>query len=78
LPCGARLLATQRNGRYVNALFRLTDRPGSRCDAPGATARTDFLIEDGRIAEWIRAPDRPGDPERAPRRPRSPDPGPVV
>ena len=61
LPCGARLLRAERDGRYVNALFRLTMRPGARCDAPGATARTDFVIRRGKITEWRRAPDEPGD-----------------
>ena len=65
LPCGAKLISASRDGRYVNALFRLTDRPGpggGDCgSAAGQTARTDFLIADGRIVEWIRAPDQPGD-----------------
>jgi len=61
LPCGAQLLRAERDGRYVNALFRLTSRPGARCDAPGATARTAFVIRRGKIAEWRRAPDQPGD-----------------
>ena len=61
LPCGARLLRAERDGRYVNALFRLTERPGATCDAPGGTARTAFLIRDGKIVEWRRTPDKPGD-----------------
>jgi hypothetical protein len=61
LPCGARLLRAERDGRYVNALFRLTMRPGATCDAPGKTARTDFVIRRGKIVEWRRAPDEPGD-----------------
>ena len=61
LPCGAQFLSAVREGPYVNALFRLTDRPGATCDAPGATARTAFLIRRGKIKEWRRAPDEPGD-----------------
>jgi len=66
LPCGAKLVSTDQRGRYVNALFRLTGRSGpggsSSCGgAQGQTARTNFLIADGRIIEWIRAPDDPGD-----------------
>ncbi|MGA9857619.1 MAG: hypothetical protein WBQ18_07125 [Solirubrobacteraceae bacterium] len=66
LPCGARLLAVQLRGRYVNALFRLTNRPGpggtGGCGSgTGQTARTDFLIRRGRIVQWLRAPDQPGD-----------------
>jgi hypothetical protein len=65
LPCGALLLSTDQRGRYVNALFRLTGRPGpggSTCGTgAGQTARTNFVITGRRIVEWIRAPDDPGD-----------------
>ena len=65
LPCGAKFVSAQRRGPYVNALFRLTGRPGpggSNCGTGlGLTARTDFLIRHGRIVDWIRAPDQPGD-----------------
>jgi len=65
LPCGARFLSADQRGRYVNALFRLTGRPGlggSSCGTGvGETARTNFVIIDGRIVEWLRAPDDPGD-----------------
>ena len=90
LPCGAQLVSTRRLGRYVNALFRLTDRPGrgggGGCGAGfGETARTNFVIVQGKIAEWLRAPDQPGDngtprgapgpetaPPTAPRTPTTP------
>ncbi len=65
LSCGAVLLATDLRGRYVNALFRLTDRggPGGGCGAGvGQTARTNFVIARGRIVQWLRAPADPGDP----------------
>jgi len=65
LPCGAQLISTNQRGRYVNALFRLTNRSGAGgggCGAgAGQTARTNFLIKRGRIVEWIRAPSEPGD-----------------
>ncbi len=66
LPCGAWFVSAHREGRYVNALFRLTNRSGpggeQGCGAgTGQTARTDFLIRGGRIVQWIRAPDEPGD-----------------
>jgi hypothetical protein len=82
LPCGARLITTDRRGRYVNALFRLTERPGpggTDCgDGAGTTARTNFVIAHGRIVEWLRAPDDPGDngSSRAPQAP-TPSPSPV-
>jgi hypothetical protein len=70
LPCGARFISADQRGRYVNALFRLTGRAGpggSSCDTgAGQTARTNFLIVGGRIVEWIRAPDDPGDNGSAP------------
>jgi hypothetical protein len=70
LPCGARLISTDRRGRYVNALFALTGRPGpggSRCGGGvGTTARTNFVISGGRIVKWIRAPSEPGDRGAAP------------
>lgn len=66
LPCGARLLAVSARGRYLDALFRLTNRPGpggsQGCGSgTGQTARTDFLIRNGHIVQWLRAPDEPGD-----------------
>jgi hypothetical protein len=65
LPCGAQLISTDQRGGYVNALFRLTGRPGlggTDCGGVvGATARTNFVISHGRIVEWLRAPSDPGD-----------------
>lgn len=66
LPCGAQFISADQRGRFVNALFRLTDRPGpgggGGCGAGlGQTARTNFVITGGRIVHWIRAPDDPGD-----------------
>jgi hypothetical protein len=65
LPCGARFVSADQRGRYVNALFRLTGRSGpggTDCGGSvGTTARTNFLIAHGRIVEWLRAPDDPGD-----------------
>jgi hypothetical protein len=80
LPCGAQFVSADRRGRYVNALFRLTGRPGpggSDCGGGvGQTARTNFVINQGRIVEWIRAPDDPGDNGGSPRQP-SPAPAPA-
>lgn len=86
LPCGARLISADQRGRFVNALFRLTGRSGlggSNCGGvTGVTARTNFVIAQGRIVEWIRAPDDPGD-NGTPRVPANPPPpsqpsGPLV
>lgn len=60
LPCGAKLIATTpgRAG-FVEATFRLTERPGKGTCAGGAggTARVAFLIKKGLIIYWIRIPD---------------------
>jgi hypothetical protein len=64
LPCGARFISADQRGHYVNALFRLTNRPGpgGGCGTgAGLTARTNFVIAHGQIVQWIRAPDDPGD-----------------
>lgn len=66
LPCGAKLISATARGRYADARFRLSNRPGGRCDAPGATAGTRFLIRGGRIVEWRRLPDAPPEPVRPP------------
>ena len=61
LPCGARLVRTQRGqGSFVVARFRLTQRrgPGARpCTGEGNFAETIFLIENGHIVQWLRQPD---------------------
>jgi hypothetical protein len=58
LPCGARLVATERGqGSLVIGTFRLTERPGrGKCDGVGESAATAFLIRDRRIALWLRVP----------------------
>jgi hypothetical protein len=76
LPCGGRLVKATQRGRYVDALFLLSDRPGSSCDAPGATARAAFLVRNGKITEWRRVGAEPGD-ERYEKR-QSPRVGPVI
>jgi hypothetical protein len=82
LPCGARLISADQRGRYVNALFRLTGRPGlggTDCGGGvGTTARTNFVIAHGRIVEWLRAPSDPGDNRTPPAPPPSAGPQPVV
>jgi hypothetical protein len=64
LPCGAKFVSAAQRGPFISVLFRLTARPGAgggSCGSgAGQTARTNFLIRNGRIAEWIRAPTGPG------------------
>ena len=59
LPCGAKLIDAEPHGRFIAATFRLIERPGpGTCgDGVGATARTAFLIRDGKIVQWRRLPD---------------------
>jgi hypothetical protein len=82
LSCGSVLISVHQQGRYVNALFRLTNRggPGGGCGSgTGQLARTDFLIARGRIVEWIRAPEAPdGGTSPEPPNPTPTPAGPVV
>jgi hypothetical protein len=57
LPCGARLLSAVAYQGYTIARFRLTARPGERCDGTGTTASTAFKLRHGRIAQWVRVND---------------------
>ena len=56
LPCGARLVRAETAGQFTTATFRLTERPGpGACGAgTGGTAKTSFVIRDGKIAQWRR------------------------
>ena len=72
LPCGARLLRAQPAGRFINATFRLTDRPGGGCGSGiGLLARTAFIVRDGKIVQWRRLPNPSGGGEEG-------APGPLV
>jgi hypothetical protein len=72
LPCGAEYVSATQRGAYIDALFKLTDRSGpgggSRGCGSGAgtTARVNFIISDGKITHWLRAPSQPGDNRTTP------------
>ena len=72
LPCGAKLLEVQHDGRYIVGTFRLTERPGRACTAAGELTRVAFVIRARHFTEWRQVPDRPGaapgpdEPEDAP------------
>ena len=67
LPCGAQYISASQQGRFINALFKLTDRPGPGggsdgcASGAGTTARVNFIISNGKITHWLRAPSEPGD-----------------
>ncbi len=62
LPCGAKLLEVQHDGRYIVGTFRLTPRSGHTCTAAGQLARVAFVIRAHHFTEWRQVPDRPGAP----------------
>jgi ketosteroid isomerase-like protein/predicted small lipoprotein YifL len=72
LPCGAKLLEVQHDGRYVVGTFRLTERPGHTCATEGQLVRVAFVIRARHFTEWRQVPDQPGappgpdEPEEAP------------
>jgi ketosteroid isomerase-like protein len=60
LPCGAKLLEVQHDGRYIVGTFRLTERAGHTCTAAGQLARVAFVIRAHHFTEWRQVPDTPG------------------
>ncbi len=72
LPCGAKLLEVQHDGRYVVGTFRLTERPGHTCATQGQLVRVAFVIRARHFTEWRQVPDQrgappgPDEPEEAP------------
>ncbi|MBA3327416.1 MAG: hypothetical protein H0T43_03850 [Solirubrobacterales bacterium] len=71
LPCGAVLTRSGGACAYTITTVRLTQRPGADCGSgAGGSARNAIRVRDGKIVEWYRLPEDPGDgrggPERAP------------
>ena len=62
LPCGAKLLEVQHDGRYVVGTFRLTERVGRSCATAGQLVRVAFVIRARHFTEWRQVPDQPGAP----------------
>jgi hypothetical protein len=75
LPCGARLLEVQHDGRYVVGTFRLTERAGRSCATAGQLVRVAFVIRARHFTEWRQVPDRPGAPPGPDEPEESPPPG---
>lgn len=75
LPCGARLLEVQHDGRYVVGTFRLTERAGRACTSAGQLVRVAFVIRARHFTEWRQVPDRPGAPPGPDKPEEAPPPG---
>jgi limonene-1,2-epoxide hydrolase len=53
LPCGGRITRVVRQRKdQVLVVFRLAERPGHHCDAPGLKAAAVFRVENGKIVLW--------------------------
>jgi hypothetical protein len=74
LPCGAKLTATRRSGRFTIATFKLVKRVGASCDGVGGVASTAFLIRHDLIRAWLRVPAGGAVPQ-VPSNPQTPGPG---
>jgi hypothetical protein len=75
LPCGAKAVAMGGAGAYTIVTFKLTKRPGGNCGTGvGGSARGAIRVQEGKMTEWYRLPDKPGGEPHAP---PAPD-GPVV
>ena len=67
-PCGAKLVKVRRSvDHFVIGTFKLTERPGKKCDGPGNLAAVAFLIRGHRIQQWVRAPDPVPEPTPTPK-----------
>jgi hypothetical protein len=61
LPCGARIKTAGGPAPFVVLVFVLTERRGGNCGSGvGHTARGAIRVSGGRIIEWYRLPDDPG------------------
>jgi hypothetical protein len=56
LPCSGKIVSIKVRGRYATAVFRLGNRPTSKCDAPGTLAAARFTIVRGKITVWRQVP----------------------
>lgn len=56
LPCSGRIVSITVRGRFATAVFRLGDRPTSKCDAPGSLAAARVGIVRGKIVSWEQVP----------------------
>ena len=53
LPCGGKITSLELRGKQlVLVVFKLSDRPGHRCDAPGGETAALFEVQHGKIVVW--------------------------
>jgi hypothetical protein len=75
LPCGAKLLGTNPDGRYVVATFVLVKTGSTPCKGEGGLARVGFVFGDLRhprqFTEWWQVPDTPDSKTGPARRPKA-------
>lgn len=56
LPCAGRILRITVTKNVADVIFRLGERPGLKCDAPGIKARAAFKVVHGKITYWVQLP----------------------
>jgi len=56
LPCAGRIVRIAVTGDQALATFVLGERPGHRCDGPGAKAAALFVVRHGKIVLWQQVP----------------------
>lgn len=75
LPCGAKLIGTNPDGRYVVGTFVLVAVGRTKCAAAGQTARVGFVFGDKRrprrFTEWWQVGDQPNSITGPKQRPRA-------
>jgi hypothetical protein len=52
LPCGSTVVGIVFHGAFATAVFKLANRTGHKCDAPGALAAARFEFAKGKIVSW--------------------------
>jgi hypothetical protein len=73
LPCGAKVGAVRKQGRYLVSTFVLTDRPGHVCTSPGELVKVGFVFSGRRFSEfWQEADAKRGSMPGPKRRPKVP------
>ena len=81
LPCGAKLLGTSAQGRYVVATFVLVQRTPDNCPGEGSLARVGFVFGDVRhprqFTEWWQIAEKPDAKTGPAKRPQTLDPATV-